>query len=120
FKPYPTKEIFSSPKKRKIINYWGQKTLNRILGEPSLENFMEASKIFAIKTGFATNRIKKLIKLSENNGAIGSAQNMIGEAVHALVTVENVEPVYEVFRKFLPDEKIIIANIDLQGVRIIE
>ncbi|MBT8172318.1 hypothetical protein KJN74_05560, partial [Candidatus Bathyarchaeota archaeon] len=92
FKPYPTKEIFSFQKKRQIINYWGQKTLKRIIDEPSLENFMDASKIFAIETEFATDRVKKLIEILENKKTIGSAQNIVGEAVHTLVTVDNVKP----------------------------
>jgi pantoate kinase len=119
FRPYPTKEMLASEEKRELINRWGQKTLSRILADPSLENFMAACKEFALETGFATSRVKKLIELSEKAGAIGVAQNMLGEAVHALVTAENVDAVHEAFKKVLPEEKIIIANIDFQGARII-
>jgi pantoate kinase len=119
FRPYPTKELLASEEKRAIINRWGQKTLSRILADSSLENFMAACKEFALGAGFATSRVKKLIELSEKAGAIGAAQNMLGEAVHALVTVENVEAVHEAFKKLLPEEKIIIANIDCQGARIV-
>jgi len=118
FRPYPTKEMLSSQEKREIINEWGQKTLKKILAKPSLENFMGACKEFAVGTGFVTKRVQKLIELSEKAGAIGAAQNMLGEAVHALVTVDKMESVHEAFKKFLPEEKIIIANIDLQGARI--
>jgi pantoate kinase len=118
FKPYPTKEMLSSQEKREIINEWGRKTLMKILAEPSLENFMGACKEFAAGTGFVTKRVQKLIELSEKAGAIGAAQNMLGEAVHALVTVDKMERVHEAFKKLLPEEKIIIANIDIQGARI--
>lgn len=118
FRPYPTKEMLASQEKREIINEWGQKTLQKILAEPSLENFMGACKQFAVGTGFATERVQKLIELSEKAGAIGAAQNMLGEAVHALVTVDKIESVHEAFQKLLPEEKIIIAKIDLQGARI--
>jgi pantoate kinase len=120
FRPYPTKEILSSQKNRKKINFWGKKTLKRILNEPSLENFMAASKIFAVKSGFATNRVLKLIKQLEKKGAIGATQNMLGEAVHALVKKDQVSTIYNVFKKMLPEEKIIIATIDHQGARLIE
>jgi pantoate kinase len=120
FRPYSTKEMLASEDKREIINEWGRKTLSRILANPSLENFMATCKEFALETGFATSRVKKLIDLSEKAGAIGAAQNMLGEAVHALVTSENVEAVHEAFKRFLPEEKIIIANIDFQGARMIE
>ena len=119
FRPYPTKEMFSFPEKRELINTWGQKSLKRILADASLETFMAACKTFAYKTGFATDRVKKLIELSEKTGAIGAAQNMLGEAVHALVTVDSVDAVYDSFKKFLPEQNIIIANIDFQGARII-
>ena len=120
FRSYHTKEILSSPEKREIINEWGQKTLKKILSKPSLETFMGACKEFALRAGFATGRVQKLIELSEKAGAIGAAQNMLGEAVHALVMVEDVEAVHEAFKKLLPEEKIIIANIDSQGARMIE
>ncbi len=119
FKPYPTKEMFSFPEKRELINNWGHKTLKRILDDCSLENFMAASKTFAFETGFATERVKKLIKSAEDSGAIGAAQNMLGEAVHALVNVDNADCVHEAFEKFLPEQNILIANLDFQGPRIL-
>jgi len=119
FRPCPTKEMLSSPEKREIINKWGRKTLKKILAEPSLENFMGACKEFALGTGFATSRVQKLMEQSEKVGAIGAAQNMLGEAVHALVSVDSVAAVHETFKKLLPKEKILIANIDFQGARLI-
>ncbi len=118
FRPYPTKEMLSAQEKRDIINEWGRQTLQKILADPSLENFMEACKKFAMKTGFATSRVKKLIELAEKAGAIDAAQNMVGEAVHALVTVDKVATVLGAFRELLPEEKILIASIDFQGARI--
>ena len=80
---------------------------------------MDACKEFALGTGFATNRIRKLFELSEKAGAIGVAQNMIGEAVHALTTVDSLEKVQNAFKKLLPEENILVARIDSQGARII-
>ncbi len=115
FKPMPTKEVLASPQKRRMVNMWGRETVKKILAEPSLENFLQASKEFAIKTGFATDRVQKLMDLAEKAGAIGAAQNMVGEAVHALVTSDNVDRVAQVFKKVLPQESILTAKIDLQG-----
>ena len=118
FRPYPTKELLSSQESREIINEWGRKTLKRILADPSLETFMGACKDFAVGTGFVTDRVQKLMKLAEKAGAVGAAQNMLGEAVHAVVTVEKMDYVYDAFRTILPEEKIITAKIDSQGARI--
>jgi len=119
FKPLPTREVLSSAEKRKMVNKWGRKTVDRILAEPSLENFMMASKEFAIKTGFATERVRRLIEDAEKAGAVGAAQNMVGEAVHALVLEDNVDDVVEVFKKVLPKEKILVAKIDFRGAHLV-
>jgi pantoate kinase len=118
FRPYPTKEVLSSQEKREEINAWGQKTLQKILEEPSPKNFMASCKQFAIETGFATERVKKLIELCENAGAVGATQNMLGEAVHALVKVNKIERVHDAFRKLLPENQITLSDIDFQGARL--
>ena len=114
---YPTKDVLSSLEKREVINECGQKTLEKILADPSLKNFMRACKEFAIETGFVTSRVRKLIDLAEGAGAIGATQNMLGEAVHALVTVEKVKDVFQAFSKVMPSKNVTIARIDLQGPR---
>jgi pantoate kinase len=119
FGPTPTKEVLSSPEKRLAVNKWGRKTLEKILSEPSLENFMVCCRDFAEKTGFMTERVKTLIRLAEKAGAIGAAQNMVGEAVHALATLENAENVAQAFKRLLPRDKILVAKIDTQGARLI-
>jgi len=115
----PTKDVLSSPGKREIVNLWGRKTLKAILDEPSVENFLSCCLEFAEKTGFMTNRLRKLVRLAERAGAIGAAQNMVGEAVHALSHEENAEDIAEAFKQLLPNEKILVAKVDLQGARLV-
>ncbi len=119
FGSVPTKEVLSSPEKRLAVNKWGRKTLENILADPSLENFLGYCREFAEKTGFMTERVRALIRLAERADAIGAAQNMVGEAVHALTTLENAENVAQAFKRVLPQEKILVAPIDIQGVRLI-
>jgi len=118
-RPISTKETLESAELKRRVNRHGRETIQRILADPSLESFMSASKEFSKKTGFATSMTEKLIELAEEAGAIGATQNMIGEAVHALVPVENVEGVVEAFSRVLPSEQIINTGIDTQGARII-
>lgn len=117
--PVPTKEVLSSPGKREIINLWGRKTLKAILDEPSVENFLACCLEFAEKAGFMTKRVRQLVTLAEKAGAIGEAQNMVGEAVHALTRKENAGNIAEAFKQVLPNEKILVAKIDLQGARLV-
>ena len=119
FGPIPTKEVLASPEKRLAVNKWGKKTLEKILSEPSLENFLACCRDFAAKTGFMTERVRTCIRLAEGAGAIGAAQNMVGEVTHALTTLENAENVVQAFKRVLPQEKILVAQIDIQGARLI-
>jgi pantoate kinase len=115
----PTKEVLSSPGKREMVNLWGRKTLKAILDKPSVENFLACCLEFAEKAGFMTAHVKQLVRLAEKAGAIGVAQNMVGEAVHALAREENAENIAEAFKQLLPNEKILVAKIDLQGARLV-
>jgi pantoate kinase len=120
FGPISTKQVLSSPERCRQVNKWGRKTLDAILDNPSLENFMACCYDFAEKTGFMTERLRSLAKLALEAGAIGAAQNMVGDAVHALTTLDNAENVVHAFKRVLPQEKILVSRVDLQGARLIE
>jgi pantoate kinase len=117
--PIPTKTVLSSPQKRLAVNKWGGIALENILADPSLENFLACCLDFAEKTGFMTNRLRKLVRLAKEADAIGAAQNMVGEAVHALTTLENADNVVQAFKQVLPEEKVLVAKIDVQGARLV-
>jgi pantoate kinase len=93
--------------------------LEAILAEPSVENFMACCLDFAEKAGFMTARVRSLVKLAEKAGAVGAAQNMVGEAVHALAFEENAGNIAEAFKQVLPNERILVAKIDFQGARLV-
>ena len=118
FGPILTKQVLSSHEKRRAINKWGRITLEKILDEPSLENFLTRCLEFAQKTGFMTKRLEGLVKLAEKAGALGAAQNMVGEVIHAVTTLENAKRVVEAFKQVLPEDKIIVSEIDFQGARL--
>lgn len=113
------KTILSSPEKKKAINSHGKKALDSILAEPSIENFLDCCWDFAQKAGFATADIRKLVAVAKRAGAVGAAQNMIGEAVHALVLEENAESVAEAFKQTLPPQQVLVSKIDFQGARLL-
>jgi pantoate kinase len=118
-KSISTKSILNSEKRKQAVNLWGKKTLEQILLNPSPENFMNSSLRFAEKTGFMTPITKKLAKIAKKEDAIGAAQNMVGEAVHALVLEENAKNIIKAFEEVLPKEKIILSKIDFQGARLL-
>ena len=115
----PKKTVLTDPEKKQVINRYGKKTLEAILAEPSLENFLDCCWKFSEKAGLATENVRQLVKLAKKAGAVGAAQNMIGEAVHALVLKENANQVAEAFKQVLPSEKVIVSKIDFQGARLV-
>jgi pantoate kinase len=114
------KTILSAPEKKQEINRYGEKTLEAILSEPSLENFLESCWDFSLKAGFATENTCQLVEAAKKAGAVGAAQNMIGEAVHAVVHEENANSVAEVFKQTLPSQQVIVSKIDFQGARLVK
>ena len=112
--------VLSSSKKRKEINGYGKKTMKAILDEPNLENFLDCCWEFSQKAGFATEKICQLVKSAKRAGAVGAAQNMIGEAVHAVVHEENASSVEEAFKQSLPSQQVLVSEIDFQGARLIK
>jgi pantoate kinase len=115
----PTKSVLSSPQKRAAVSKTGRKTLERILSDPSLENFLVCCRDFAEETGFMTEKLRNLVKLAEKAGAIGAAQNMVGEVIHAVTTSENVQNLVQAFKQVLTQNEIIVAKIDFQGARLL-
>ena len=113
------KTVLSNPEKKLVINRFGKKTLEAILKKPTLPNFLDLCWSFAQKTGLATEKTRNLVQLAKEAGAVGAAQNMIGEAVHALVLRENVKAVEEAFKQVLPTEKVIVSNLDFMGARLV-
>jgi pantoate kinase len=120
FGPTATKQILSSAEKRHEVNRWGKKTLENILNEPSLENFLCCCLEFAEKTGFMTERVKELVQLAKRAGAVGIAQNMVGEAVHAITFEENAESIVEAFKQVLPKQGVLKSKIDFQGAMLVK
>jgi pantoate kinase len=120
FQSNTPKTVLTDPEKKQMINRYGKKTLEAILAEPTLKNFLDRCWEFSESAGFATPNVRRLVQSAKKAGAIGAAQNMLGEAVHALVLEENADNVAEAFKQVLPCEKVIISKIDFQGARLIE
>jgi pantoate kinase len=116
----PKETVLASPQKKKEIEGCGRRTLKAILDEPSLNNFLDCCWDFSQEAGFATEKVCELVKSAKKAGAIGATQNMIGEAVHAVVHEENANSVAEAFKQALPSQQVLVSKIDFQGARLIK
>jgi pantoate kinase len=120
FKSNMPKTVLTDPEKKRLINRCGKKALDAILAKPTLSNFLDQCWSFSENSGFATQNVRRLVKLAQETGAVGAAQNMLGEAVHALVLEKNAEKLAEAFKQVLPQENVITSRIDFQGARLIK
>jgi pantoate kinase len=114
-----TKSVLASREKRLAVNRNGRKTLERVLSDPSLENFLTCCMDFAEETGFMNDKLRRLAKLAEQAGAIGAAQNMVGETIHAVTTSKNAENVVQAFKQVLSQDQITVSKVDFQGARLL-
>ena len=119
FQSVSKRVVLSSLEKRRKVNEFGKATLDAILAEPTLKNFLGCCWEFAQDAGFATDRTKQLVHLAKKAGAIGAAQNMVGEAVHSVAPKRKAHVVAEAFKQVLPKESVLVSEIDFQGARLV-
>jgi pantoate kinase len=81
----------------------GDRKIGEILENPTPENFLEKSREFALEAGFATERVQEIFEELGRLPVIGYAQNMIGEACHALALRRDAEAVAERLREVFPE-----------------
>ncbi len=119
FRPINKSEILLSPEKKVLINKLAQQAMDKIIARLGPQNFLKCCQEFAVQSGLASERVKQLMKETESAGAIGAAQNMIGEAVHAVTYPENLDSVYQIFLKHLKRESITVSRINFEGARLL-
>jgi pantoate kinase len=93
--------------------------INAIRRAPTLSVFLAESRKFGEQAGFETPKITRLISTMMTAGATGAAQNMIGEAVHAVAENSKTEKIARTVRRGFPLAKVFTSPIDNQGVRLL-
>jgi len=119
FAPIKKATVLGHPQLREQVNRYGEEAMRAILENPTVANLMRTSRDFGLKLPLSTRRVREAIQDAEEAGAIGAAQNMIGEAVHALVESKVVGKVVRAFEGHSPRDKVIVANLDFPGARLI-
>jgi len=119
YAPIRKATVLGDPKLSEEINRYGDEAMRTIQKNPTMTNFMRTSRDFGLKLPLSTPRVREAIRAAEEAGAIGAAQNMIGEAVHALVDSRIVGRVVHALEQHFPEGGIIVANLDFQGARLV-
>ena len=84
--------MLSSTRIRNKVNRLGEIALEQA-SDLKLESLLAAGHDFAKNLGLMTQAVKTLVAVSLEEGAIGASQNMLGNAMHAVVRDEDVEKV---------------------------
>ncbi|MHA1861929.1 MAG: pantoate kinase [Candidatus Ranarchaeia archaeon] len=119
FAPISKSSIIQNQYHLNQINEIGGKTLAAILRKPTLENFLGCCKEFAINTELITAKQKRLIDGFLDAGAIGATVNMIGDAVHALVHKDQVNPMLKIAKKLGGDAQILISPLSFTAAHLL-
>ena len=119
-KPIYTRDVLVKQLESSRAQTAAKATINAIERNCTLRTFLNESRKFGKEAGFETPNVTRTILTMMKSGAIGAAQNMIGEAVHGAANDREVRGIVSVVKKAFPTAKVFAAPIDNQGVRLLE
>jgi pantoate kinase len=111
FGPIYTRKAVSSPEFMEKVMKAGSEALTRINDHPELGSFMKESRRFSSQLGLQTCKVRVAMDLMDEHGAIGAAQNMIGEAVHGAFYREDVKKALEALEDKFGKRSIYVSGI---------
>ncbi|MEM3526336.1 MAG: hypothetical protein QXV37_02890 [Candidatus Jordarchaeaceae archaeon] len=114
-----TKEVLSNPEKRKRINEAGDKLVDELLKEASIDKLVLLSKKFTMQTGLASQTVINTISSLEDAGFTYCSMVMLGQSVFCLVSEKESNDACSVFRECMPDGTIFVTKIDNIGARLL-
>ena len=119
FGPISTPEALTNPKYISKINGIGNRFVDLLTLNPSVEEFMKLSRRFAESCGFVTRRMRSAMKEASSHGFV-SSMAMFGETVFSLVRESESSDLSRIFQRHVSgDSSILTAHIDSLGARIL-
>ncbi len=109
FGKIPTETFLRAKSSLTYITGLGIETLSRILKDPTPERFFDEAWRFAREAKLVTIEVAKAYEEVKKLKPIGAAQNMLGNALHALFDVDVVDDVVDVLRKVFGSRAKIVA-----------
>ncbi len=116
FQPIEKKKVLLSRYQLQQINRLGRKALQMVLAKPTLDTFLKVAKFFSENSGLASRKVRTAIALAEGRGALAAFQNMIGEAIHAIVPPHRVDEVAQALEELSPPH-IMVSDLHLEGIK---
>ncbi|MEM0348883.1 MAG: hypothetical protein QXE96_02015 [Candidatus Caldarchaeum sp.] len=104
-----TPDAISSVERLRQLETIGDRYMDKILRNPTPENFLKQARAFAYEAGFVDDTVHQLFNTFDKLPTIGYAQNMVGKAVHAIVYEEDVEKIVETLKKTFPNYPVYVG-----------
>jgi pantoate kinase len=120
FRPWKAKPLLSSPETRERLDSLGAEALRRATSPLTFDNLLGAGEFFSRNLGLETPPMRRLIERAKESGAIGAAQNMIGNSVHAVVWKDDLTRVHTSMRRSSPGAHLQTFLIGGEAARVIK
>jgi pantoate kinase len=118
--PILTRGALSQADLARRVNPLAQRAMQAIRRTPDLQTFLMSARKFSDQAGFQTPKIARIMDVMTAAGAVGGAQNMIGEAVHAVAETSKIPRVVRAVRREFPSAKVFVTQLEDRGVRLSE
>jgi pantoate kinase len=120
FGPIEKSTVLQSAALRSKVNEYGREAMRKVLKDRTPESLLRSSRSFAELTGIATPRLLKISDKAIEFGAVGSTQNMIGNAIHCLVEKKRRKKFLDSFLKLIPRESLFESELCHSGPTFLE
>jgi len=118
--PMSTREILGKQDLVSKVNEPARRAMGAIKRTPNLATFLAQARKFGTQAGFESPRVSRTANTMISAGAVGAAQNMIGEAVHAVAPDQKVKKIIAAVRKEIPSAIVFTSRLDDRGVRLLK
>ena len=109
--PLRLKGLLSSPRKVATVNKFGDQALRAVLAEPTLDRMAKEGEVFTRKMGIVNEDVASLIRTAKRAGATYASQNMVGEAMHAIVPVRRASKVAAAMDRSSPSARVDVLEL---------
>lgn len=118
FGPLSTRKILSDQKTRRRVNELGGIYVDRLVNKPSIANFMKLSRQFAEHVGLITNKVRRILNLTDHTELVCSMP-MFGESVFTVTQNESLDELLRIFNKQGRGGQVIASQVDFEGARML-
>ncbi len=114
-----TSRVLTDPKWRDMINRVGDRLLDRLIAEPSFEQFINCSREFAEATGLMTPRINSALENLSDLSHVHASMVMLGDSVFCFCEEDESQSVVNVLGKYWDDGEILTTSVSETGGRLL-